>query len=65
MEQYSWNQLSENKIVKTLDYSTFRTFTVIPQAFYTFFSINTENIDDMHLTLIDGNNNFDGLILKR
>ena len=32
MEQYSWNQLSENKIVKTLDYSAFRTGSGIPQA---------------------------------
>jgi len=51
MEQYSWNQLSENKIVKTLDYSAFRTGSGIPQAmmcqsverngnFYGYFTIN-------------------------
>jgi len=35
MEQYSWNQLSETKIVKTIDYSVFKgRSTGIPQSFY-------------------------------
>ena len=62
MEQYSWNQLSENKIVKTLDYSAFIRGSGIPQAFYSFFNINTENKEDIHLILLGNDKSFDAKI---
>ena len=62
MEQYSWNQLSENRIVKTLDYSSFRRGSGIPQAFYGFFNINTENKEDIHLILLGNDNSFKAII---
>ncbi len=63
MEQYSWNQLSETKIVKTIDYSVFKgRSSGIPQAFYEFFDINPEEKSDKYLTLINSNNKFDVVI---
>ena len=62
MEQYSWNQLSENKIVKTLDYSAFRSGSGIPQTFYEFFNINTVNKEDIHLILLGNDKSFDAKI---
>ena len=63
MEQYSWNQLSETKIVKTIDYSVFKgRSSGIPQSFYEFFDINPEDKSDKYLTLIDSKNEFDVFI---
>lgn len=63
MEQYSWNQLSETKIVKTIDYSVFKgRSSGIPQAFYEFFDINPEDKNDKYITLVSSNNEFDAVI---
>ena len=63
MEQYSWNQLSETKIVKTIDYSVFKgRSSGIPQAFYEFFDINPEEKNDKYITLLNNGNEFDAVI---
>lgn len=57
MQRYSWNKLSDTKIVKTLDYSSFNEKSSgIPKDFYAFFNI--EGKSDIQLTLNNGNNNF-------
>ena len=49
MEQYSWNQLNETKIIKTIDYSVFKgRSSGIPQAFYEFFDIHPEEKNDKY-----------------
>ena len=62
MEQFSWNQLSDKKIVKTLDYSSFRKGSGIPQAFYPFFNINSENTKDIDLIFLNQDKSFDAKI---
>ena len=63
MEQYSWNQLNETKIVKTIDYSVFKgRSSGIPQAFYEFFDINAEEKNDKYITLLNSGDEFDAVI---
>ena len=56
MRSFSWELISDDELVKYVDYSTFEHNTsTIDKNFYSFFGLSNESEEKVNLTLIDGN----------
>ena len=54
MEEYSWHQLKQGKLIKNLDFSSFNHRTsVIPKEFYDFFDLDSESKDKVKINLVN------------